>query len=194
MPPHGHAQRPQSSPGMDDNNLVKCNNIENIDMNCKEFDNSVNFHSNDSLQLLDDNSFKFCPKKSSLLAEQSGTCVSQCSRNSENNNVLAFGSCVRPAVEGDINSWKESNYKDFDHESCVCEYDIYCGIGSSTFLLSDSAGVLLGTGTRSIPNLGVDQLVDTESIQATLSVFEVREIFSFKCFYIAQIRDLIASM
>ena len=76
MPPHGHTQRLQSSPGMD-NKLVKCNNIENIDMNCKNFDNLVNFHSNDSVQLFDSNGLNFCSSKFSVLAEQAGTCVSQ---------------------------------------------------------------------------------------------------------------------
>ena len=149
---------------------------------------AVNFHSNDSVQLFDNNGFNFGTSKFSLLAEQAGICVWQCSKNIESNNVLAFGSCVRPAVEGDTNSWKESNCRDCDHESWLDMYDIHCGIGNSTFLLCDSAGVLLGTCTRSFPNLGVDQLVNTEGIQATLSVYEVREIFDFGYGYIVQIR------
>ena len=105
-----------------------------------------------------------------------------------NNIVLAFDSSVRPAVEGDTNNWKESNCKDLDHESWFDKYDIHCGIGNGTFPLCDSAGVLLGTGTRSFPNLGADQLVNTEDAQATLSVYEVRKIFGFGCGYIVQIR------
>ena len=171
-----------------DNNLVKYNNIENIDMNCKDFANLVKFHSNDSVQLFDNNGFDFGSSKFSVLAKQVGTCVWQCSQNIANNNVPEFGSCVRPAVEDDTNSWKESNCKDLDHKSWFDKYDIHCGIGNSTFIVCDSAGVLLVTCTHSFPNLGVDQLVNTENIQAVLSVYKVREIFGFECCYIVQIR------
>ena len=122
-------------------------------MNCKDFDNSVNYPSNDSVQLFDNNGFDFGTSKFSLLAEQAGTCVRQCSKNIENNNVLA--------VEGDTNSWKESNCKDLHHKLWFDNYDIHSGIGNSTFLLCDSAGVLLGTCTHSFPNLGVGQWVNT---------------------------------
>ena len=54
-------------------------------------------------------------------------------KNSDNNNVLAFGSCVRPAVEGDTNSWKESKCKDLYHESWLDKYNIESGRGNSTF-------------------------------------------------------------
>ena len=192
MPPHGHAQRLQSSPGMDsvnkDNNLVKFNKIGNTDMNCKDFDNSVNFTSNDSVQLFDDNVFEFGISKFAVLAEHAGTCVQQCSKNIENNNVLAFGSCVHPAVEGHTNSWKKSKSKGLYHESWLDKYNIQSGRGNSTFLLCDLAGVLVGTCTRSFPNLDICQLVNTECTQAMLSVYEIGNIFGFGCGYIVQIR------
>ena len=48
--------------------------------------------------------------------------------------------------------------------------------------------MLLGTCTRSFLNLGIDQLANTEGTQATVSVYEVNEIFGFGCGYIVQIR------
>ena len=129
LPPHGHAQHLQSPPGMDsvnnDNNLIKFNKIANTDMNCKNLDNSVNFTCNASVQLFDDNVFEFGISRVSVLAEHAGTCIQQCSKNNENNNVLAFGSCVRPAVEGDTNrSNKKSKCKDLYHESWLDKYNI----------------------------------------------------------------------
>ena len=88
-----------------DNNLIKFNKIANTDMNCKNIDNSVNsvnFTSNASVQLFDDNVFEFGISRLFVLAEHAGTFTQQCSKNSENNNVLAFGSCVHPAVEANV--------------------------------------------------------------------------------------------
>ena len=195
MPPHGHAQHLQSPPGMDsvnkDNNLIKFNRIANTDTNCNNLDNSVNsvkFTSNAVVQFFDENVSESGISALSVLAEHAGSGTQQCSKNSDNNNVLAFGSCVRPAVEGDTNSWKKSKCKDLYHESWLDKYNIQSGRGNSTFLLCDLAGVLVGTCTRSFPNLDVGQLVNIECTQAMLSVYEIGDIFGFGCSYIVQIR------
>ena len=111
----------------------------------------------------------------------------QGSKNIENENVLAFGSCVRPAVVGDTNSWKKNDCEDFYHESWFNKYDIHSSIGNSTFLLCDSAGVLMGTGTCSVPYLDVGELVNTGGSQAMLSIYKIEDIFSLECGSIIQI-------
>ena len=113
--------------------------------------------------------------------------MGQDSKNFDNENILALGSCVRPAVVGDTNSLKKSNCTDLHHDSWFDRYDIHSDIENSTFLLCDSAGMLMGTGTRSIPYLEVGKLENTADLQAVLSIYEVEDIFGFECDYIIQI-------
>ena len=190
MPPYGHNQDLQSSPGMNsvnrNNNLVKLNNVENIHMNYKDHDNSVKLDNNNSVQLIDD-VCDFGISSSCLLADHAGTCVRHYSQNIEDNNVLSFGNCVRPAAVGDTISWTKSKFKDFSHESWFDNFDTQTNTWNNTIFLSDSFGALVGTCTRLFPNMDDCQLVNIQCIQAVFSIYEVSDIFGFGCGHIAHI-------
>ena len=118
---------------------------------------------------------------------QIGTCESLDGKNFDNENILAIGSCLCPAVVGDTNSSKKSKFVNFYHDSWLGRHDTYSDIDISTFLLCDSAGMLMGTGTHFTPYLEFDKLVNTTDLKAVLSVYRVSDVFGFISGYIFQI-------
>ena len=137
--------------------------------------------------MIDTNVFDSGTSQFSVLAEQAGTCGRHYSQNIENNSVFSFGSCARLAVEGDTNSWTITKFKDCCHESWFDKYNTQNGIWNSTVFMCDASGALVGTCTRSIPNLDICQLVNTQCIQVMLSVHEIIDIFGLGCGHIVQI-------
>ena len=163
-------------------------------MNCKNSEKSKNFYSNTSVKLCNDNNLQFCDDPLSVLPNQIGTCGSLDGKNFDNENILAIGSCLCPAVVGDPHSWRKSKFVDFHHDSWSGRYDTYSDMDNSTFLLCDSVGRLMGTGTRFTPYLEFDRLANTTDLKAVLSVYKVSDVFGFISGIYYKSRDVVISM
>ena len=153
-------------------------------MNCKNSGKLKIFNSNTSVKLCNDNNLQFRDDPLSVLTNQIGTCGSLDGKNFDNENTLAMGSCLCPAVVGDTNSRRKSKFADFNHDSWS---GIYSDMDNSTFLLCDSVGRLMGTGTRFTPYLEFHRLANTTDLKAVLSVYKVSDVFGFISGYIFQI-------
>ena len=75
----------------------------------------------------------------------------------------------------------------FYHDSWFSKQDTHSDIDTSTFLLCDSVGGLMGTGSRFTPYLESDIMVNTTELRATLSVYKVSDVFGCRSDYIFQI-------
>ena len=127
----------------------------------------------------------------SVLPDQVDTCGCLDGKNFDTGKILAFGGCLYPAVVGDTKSGEQSKMIKFYHDSWFSKQDTHSDIDTSTFLLCDSVGGLMGTGSRFTPYLESDIMVNTTELKATLSVYKVSDVFGCRSEYIFQIRGCV---
>ena len=182
-----------------DNSLIKLKDIIDIYPDCNNDVDSVNLINGVCDLVLSNSSLSAdgagtCDEHCSKLVDNSnvistGTCDEHCSKLFDNSNVISTGNCVRPTVVGDTNSWTRSIFPNFNHESWCDNYGTQISMQDSTIFLADRSGELVGTCIRMYPNMGYCHGQIAQCIQVVFSVYEISNIFNFKCGHIVHIAE-----